>query len=375
MPRTLALHFELKPRQRRVVNAGPGDTLRLVHALRPYLEGGVDVITTSPIGALKGLFATEGHWRDGRVWHEGPVRWRMVDAPHHHGAPLLARILADARAAHGLRWDDYAPEFVHAYIGLKGVGPVPMTLNGLSVRHRRIDIDACPQGRLRLPPVHPGRRPEVPCFAAAIRLIQAHPARNTPAWFVADVRAAIRRLAIRHGVRWRVLWYGFGAAHRIEQLGVEVDHLPDDEEVAPYADGQAMMLQIKRLARCAAAVGFNSGGLDLAAAAGCPTLRVGEFQDDGPEDEPEATKNRLAWGRGYNSFLARATNVGLKPARENPSSFDRQIFRKTLVSFLLHIGELESTRHLLLPVGRALVANRERFLRQLAHPSYLVSER
>lgn len=119
---------------------------------------------------------------------------------------------------------------------------------------------------------------------------------TTPQWFVE---------ALLELPNADVTWFGLGSRQDYEEARVgEAPHVA-------YA-GDSYSAQLLKLTEFDAAVGFNSGGLDLASAAGLPVLRLAEYQRDG-EGMTRATKRRKRWGAKLNSFLARRTNIGLPP--------------------------------------------------------------
>jgi hypothetical protein len=106
------------------------------------------------------------------------------------------------------------------------------------------------------------------------------------------------------------------------------------------------------------AVGWNSGGLDLASAAGLPVLRIGEFQDGGPSCENDRLRKRYNWGKFYNSFLACATNIGLAPKMIAADTFPKEVIEDSLDSLLANMkknpASLAEERHIILPPGKRL---------------------
>lgn len=174
-------------------------------------------------------------------------------------------------------------------------------------------------------------------LAAYIRAIATEPERNTPTWFPDIVRTS----AEENG--YRIVWCG-----STNSIGVQGNEM--------VLQGGALIKQIRWLASNAkCAVGLNSGGLDMAAAAGLPVLRVGEFQ-------------RLArWGARYNSFLACATCVGLEPLHYpyDAGRLDRSVVQKSLAAFLKNRNLFKSPRHVLLRHGEVLCDDPQTLARQL----------
>ena len=113
---------------------------------------------------------------------------------------------------------------------------------------------------------------------------------------------------------------------------------------------------MRRYSHADAAVGVASGGLDLAAAAGLPVLRVGEFQRDGFQvGSQEEGWIEGKWGASYNAFLAGNLNIGLGYHNGALADFDEGLLRHSLSEFLNLVREGVDQRfqgtHLLLPEG------------------------
>ena len=201
---------------------------------------------------------------------------------------------------------------------------------------QRIDGTSLPNSRMFharwLPPHHPG--PVTPTLAAFIRDIEYDPIRNTPEWFP----PMCETVAAEFG--YKVLWCG-DTTRMTSSMAASI--LPT---TGSYLD------QINRLGACARlAVGWNSGGLDMAAAAGLPILRIGEFQAEGPSRESSSTRKRYRWRAEYNSFLASATNIGLAPEYIDATLFSQALLQSSLRSFLAHSPMLSTPRHAILPSG------------------------
>lgn len=186
--------------------------------------------------------------------------------------------------------------------------------------------------RLRLHGTPRPRRPAGPLrIASFVRRDPASGKVDTPKWFFKEMNAWPGVL---------VSWFGLanGADYTTHGLPNGVPY-----GVQPYVE------QIRYLRdNFDAAVGFNSGGLDLASAAGLPVLRLNEYQKHGI-----GPSRRKQWGAKYNSFLAVASNIGLPPQRNL-----RATFIPSLTAFLAMLSApgnlLHEGEHHVLDPGIAL---------------------
>jgi hypothetical protein len=260
----------------------------------------------------------------------------------------LARTLLDGRAKPGDR-------ILHAFIATED--PHPFRETGLKIGEdeaTRLRVDSTDprtswmfHARWRIPDGDPAARR---ALAVPVRQLSTSTTLNTANWFpplVAD---------LAHSMGWTIMWFG-GADG--PPLGVTLDEC---DEYLAYR-GKTLLDQIREVrARATAAVGWNSGGLDIAAAGGLPVLRIGEYQKHGPIAQPHLVE-KYRWGCTYNSYLAVATNVGLAPLEIEADRFPQEIIRVSLATFLSRIDELSSARHVILPPGQALIeANLESLL-------------
>jgi hypothetical protein len=324
---TLALHLEFKV-DGALGPSGPGDTLRLVHALRRP-ESSVQAIATAAPDSLRDLVpshinllpvpVTTKETRSGSVRPEGLIR---ALEPHIH------------------EYD----EVVHAFIGheyVKPGDPIAMTER---IERRRVDGTGRTQSWMyhgRWMPQELGDRQGQRVLAAVVRAMPTAPHLNTPSWFIEEVRDVAQSLG------WRILWVG---GRRAPPEGVL---LGGSEEYLPY-DRLSIGEQISEIrGRAAAGVGWNSGGLDLVSAAGCPVLRIGEYQKHFP-NSPDGS--RRPWGATYNSFLAVATNIGLAPQHMGVNGLRRDVVRQSMEVFLDRaLTEIAlEPRHVIMPPGYVL---------------------
>jgi hypothetical protein len=161
-------------------------------------------------------------------------------------------------------------QVIHTFLGIESPIPwneVPFLNDSTLVTRRRID-STHPKNSLLfwsrwVPPSETKTTDKV--IAVFLRQMETAPERNTPDAFVEICRNVAK------ANKYDILWCGSLSAVTARS----------DERVLK-ATGLSFQEQIVSLRRtAAAAVGWNSGGLDLASAAGLPVLRVGEFQATG----------------------------------------------------------------------------------------------
>lgn len=322
-------------------NYGPGDTLRICHALRsPTLAIAQPVILLSgELNRFAGLLPASAAVIKvaGGVGGVG-----LVDTNHLDN--LLAQHLGSAVAGRVL----------HAFIGIEK--PYPWTPRPISTvagaTRWRIDSSRSGRGHMwhgRFSPhctlSHSGKT-----LAAFVRRMNSALERNSPDWYFDTVR----EVAAAQG--FNILWCGDASDIAI---GSETSFIPERRS---FVDQMAYLA-----AHASCAVEWNSGGLDLAAAAGLPILRVGEFM--GKEallDESESTRTPFMFGEAYNSFLAVATNVGLMPSVIAAKDFPEVVLRDSLANFLRSQAQLGGSRHVILRPGESLAAPGKPLADQLA---------
>lgn len=354
MSKNLALHWELKPRKNKVLRQGPGDTLRLVHALQGLaatrrLER-VDILTITPLELVRGLFHRHGVLQSNTLT-EGAFRWLYVHPPSesHVAFNELLKLGADA---HGLQASEYVHGIAHAYIGTRLRSPTLTMFAGERLLRERVDLAYCSSGTIAIP--HSALLPvtATQTLVVFLRDESVAPKRNSPTWFVELVRDVANKISESSGKPWHIEFRGPRDTTHAKALGLD-----PARDCIRYFAGRSFAEQVTELSTRTAAVGVNSGGLDLAAAAGLPILRIGEFQDGGPPRESAKTRDKLNWGRRYNRFLAVATNIGLAPKVECLEDFPKHVIRKSLKNFLIQVDNLRLSRHVILPPGEALGAH------------------
>ncbi len=331
-----ALLFEYK-KDGQIGLSGPGDVLRLAHTIKAWEPK--TLLTTTNAEKLNGLFLQniEVLPNDAGSTQTGPVN---VD----HLSTLL-----ENRFGASLQWSDVG----HAFIGNENplwVSSLQTTLSGISFYRQRIDNRReMMRGRWQ-PPTTPACRSQT--IAVAIRNVATDCERNTPDWFPELVRKVARDCS------FKILWYG--SVDRFRKLAGEQIY---------YGINNPFLVQIKNLrAMACCAVGWTSGALDLAAAAGIPILRVGEFQSRKQNalcDETAETRDNYAWGDRYNSYLACATNVGLPPRRLSATLFNKLTLQKSLHALMKHYAQMHSPKHVILPIDRPLALDNNNFKIQM----------
>lgn len=338
--------------------SGPGDTLRFVHAVRAYLDDEpqdqVRIVTTiKSLPLVRGMFSgVEQDIRQGGIWHE------VDDAP----ALWLGSAIAD-KAAY-LRWDqtdasqvaallnDVAgainvgrlDKVVHPYMGY-GLSDFPATISvaGTDVTRLRIDKPSrMNRSRWRVP-AGLGRADEGP---TAVFLRHLDHRLDTPKVLV----EAIRTAADQQGVG--LVFFGGNDD--------TYDFFDVPEDARRYHQGKSYLEQMRSLAtECVAAVGVNSGGLDLATAAGLPTLRVAEYQDGGYWYVDRELGGWL-W-RDYNWYLANAFVAGLQPPYNHADWWGDDYLAKVRLSLTAFFTMVQSNhprlrepRHIIVPRDMSL---------------------
>lgn len=189
--------------------------------------------------------------------------------------------------------------------------------------------------------------------ACCVRFNSARePARDTPAWFCSVVREAAG------------------------ECNVEVEFLTDQANRAQLQLSSDATFRnfaptyLEQMIGLAtdfdAAVGVTSGGLDLAAAAGLPVLRIGEFQAHGYQLGEGITYGK--WGASFNWFLARDINVGLAHYSSTFANIPQATVRDSLKQFFRFLLKRDRasrrSQHLLLNPG---VAFDESVLNDIVH--------
>ncbi|HTB62449.1 MAG TPA: hypothetical protein VK737_02575 [Opitutales bacterium] len=325
----IALHLEYKANGL-PGKSGPGDTLRLAHALRhpDYENSKVILVTTAEKSYFEGVLPCE----DGNI--EMLEGTKTCNVAGQLNLDDLSENLHKIGEKRKIKLN--GATIIHAHIGKELKPPfkeyVFNLANGFKAFRQRIDSSNPKTSKMfwgRWKP--PGRnKARKKVIAVSLRKLNTAPELNTPDWF----EDAIRGIAKNAG--WEVLLFGdvSGGQHR--------------ENVYNY-NGDGLWTQIVHLRENAdCALGWNSGGLDLAAAAGMPVLRIGEFQ--GSKLVPQDWR----WGAKYNSFLASATNIGLAPSDMRADMFCRDIATNSMRAFLKHIKKLSGPKHVVLPPGKAL---------------------
>jgi hypothetical protein len=314
---------------------GPGDALRLAHCLRnPTLAFTRITVVSAENHRLHGLI-TNATFRT--------LPGQPIDGPAGSARPTELGDWIYQQFGAGLE----GGELFHTFIGVEKPHPWGGTsykAGPVTITRRRIDSSDPNKDSLLFwdrwtPP--PGTRAPGRVVAAFIRQMQTQPKRNTPPVFV-DI---CREVAGAQG--YKIVWCG----------DVSDDVRQSDDEVLEVG-GSTFLEQISALrARVTAAVGWNSGGLDLASAAALPVLRIGEFQASGGTGERVRAQTCHRWGARYNSFLACATNIGLTPRHLEASRFPPDVVRRSLAAFLVNVDMLTAPRHVILPVDICLASD------------------
>ena len=342
-PELLCLHWSI----------GPGDTLRMVHALRclPVPTSGAVVLTRwQALDRLPGIWSgtpqdrddTPEYWsvvRDGNVFWVAKTPWGITDwdepmekrdwdpAWAMWNVQLLLRTLQGgwARIVHPFVWAE-SPTIMYRPARWAGIKRQRVDRNSL-MRTKRFDgrpYELCQ-----------ARTGEPLRVLLVWRQEKKEPSRNTPDW----LGTLVERIA--------------------RQSGAVVEHWaakqPPGVQSKLHLFGNGSYLdQIQFLATSYdCAIGVTSGGLDLAAAAGLPILRIAEFQGVGYNNGGGPMKG--LWGASYNSFLANDLNIGLSFGSVDADKFDTAIAEKSVDEFIAYIKGTPRherlRRHLLLPEG------------------------
>lgn len=323
---------------------GPGDSLRLAHCLRhPKLRD-----------SRKILIAPKNHRLNGLITYSKfvPTHTTKTNSPT---GELKIDDLKNRIMDCGIELS-IGDQIVHTFIGdEKNKDPwenVQWVINDIPVTRWRIDSSKRPATSLLFwkrwqPTKHSFCNKRI--LAVAIRNSNNFTYRDTPEWFI-DL---CRKVARENG--FAIIWYG------------NTDHIKGEKgEVFLRFGNKSFSKQITDLRSNAfAATGWNSGALDLAAAAGLPILRVGEFQDGGAYYISSPTKKKNDWGRLYNSYLACSTNIGLAPEFLESDRFPSDVLHNSLQVFLKNIECLRIPRHVILPVGVPLESNLTELKKQL----------
>ncbi len=273
---------------------GPGDTLRFVHALRqlrskhPWTRC---IVLTRWLsldrfaGVWSGTVRKKDH-ESIRYWtvlHDGSVTWvartpwgiQNWDEKRTWLTVYEPRCIAESSAeaaeqwAHLLLKTTNVPRctFVHPYVWKESPNVMYTPISFASTDRLRIDRNSTLSSSVFNPAPY-AVRPKpwtVPWrVACVLRKEKKEPFRNTPDW----LPTLVWRLANRAGME-----VGFWGADPPADLGGP-SHTKKMR--LPYVEQMRFLA-----ANFDCAIGVNSGGLDLAAAAGVPVLRVAEFQRRG----------------------------------------------------------------------------------------------
>ena len=329
--------------------SGPGDILRLAHALRhpEFQNKKVKLLSSMPASFVRDLF--KGcEIIDMKLSEK--TRTGCVDPDE------LERLL-EAHAGNDLD----GAEIIHPFIGREDdwlfrgpgkSGKEQRTKSGKTFCRKRIDSGHPTQRKTgerhsymfhgRWDPLDQ-RCSKNNVIAAYIRDIETGKSRNVPNQYP----TWIREVADANG--FKILWAGDSKDLKLR------DGFGEDKLL--YEKGGKLMSlgdQIREVSeRASAAVGWNSGGLDIAAAGAVPILRVGEFQTD---------KN---WGKYYNSYLSCASSVGMGADSQNTTDIDETLFKQSLDSFLKNLDLMSSPRHITLPTDEPLSQDRGKLKEQL----------
>ena len=337
MKRILVLHFE--SRRGKLHLQGPGDTLRLLHSLRQIASSQparkFDIVTLSKPWHVAGLLTsrTPRVSRNATSFQEGKFRWLKLNTAALPNRKLRS-LVDSAVQQHSLNGAHYE-KVVHAHLLAEGRGNSPqISLLAGKKRHtvprERIDTHHCSHGTLTLGLARSRRAKPTLRVAVFIRSGQFHSARNTPKKLVDDIRIALQQ----SGRQFQLVFHGTATRNEAIPFGYR-----SGDKHCTYVN-KSLREQILELSESDCAIGVNSGGLDLACAAGIPVLRHGEYQ---PVD---------GWGIRYNQFLASATNVGRVPGcRESVKRYNRGRFRTDVENFVHNLATLQTARHVLIPEG------------------------
>lgn len=314
--------------------SGPGDTLRLVHALRNYaaLRGATDIqiLTTTPLDRLRYLFdASSSSTQSGALQaiKEGIFTWSHCPGHNQFGTPSgvnTAMLNKFTQKFSTLAKLNNYGQPLRAHLGAENAAS---SIPG-------VRIDRIPQymsGRLVVPQPRPIRRSNARHVALFVRQLDGSPL-NTPTWVIDATLQAAEHLSTP------VQIYGTTAAAiraildkqlSLKRRQLWVRTAVNTHNNKSYSD---QVLDLAENAICA--IGINSGGLDLASAGGVPTLRIGEYQAQGFFAEPRTVCQARTWGKSYNSFLARALNIGLEPAIANFEHLPREATERSILTFI-----------------------------------------
>jgi len=350
--RWVALHgeFRIASRQIHWCEAGPGDTLRLAHALawfgaQPNWGTPLTLLSATRAEKLDALFPNTSYV------HAAPTLARSGTAPATFPAQLAATLLSER-----LRPGD---TIVHSYVAARD-----KHLTAFAVRnhtHLRVRIDSpgssAFDGAGNWNVFRPIRSDAADAIAICLRN-EGGP-RDTPCWLP---RLVLKEAATR---RLRVLVYG-GPWRRkgqfdfrfLNQMGITRRHLNGKAtvqvELMGGEDGHFTWSYRKQMEVLASnalcAIGVNSGGLDLAACAGLPVLRLGEFQKRG---FPDRNGHVERWGAQYNDYLSVAANIGLEPRSRKFAEYSPWDFEASLRAFLDAVqgGHANTPEHVIVQHG------------------------
>ncbi len=338
---TTHIAVSLEFRQGGYAPQGPGDGLRLVHCLRhPSLASERINLLVPPSHRLNSLVPATSL----TLLPEQPVIGPVGEVRIRDLEGLVAPFV----------YKSSLTRVIHTFLGIESPIPwneVPFLNDSTLVTRQRIDSTK-PRNSLLfwsrwVPPSEAKTTERV--IAVYLRKMETAPERNTPDDFVEICRNVAK------ANKYDILWCG----------SLNAVTARSDERVLE-ATGLSFQEQIVSLRKTAqAAVGWNSGGLDLASAAGLPVLRVGEFQAHGPICEEPKVQRQYRWGAVYNSFLACATNVGLTPCHLDAAKFPMEVLAASMQSFLKNVSLLEAPHHAILPFGEALQSSQTEISLQL----------
>lgn len=329
------IHLEYK-RDKQPGKSGTGDTLRLIHALNnPDLRNeDISIVSTSKKSDFDGIFTYSN--------------WYYIEPTTKSKSGKLNSVDLYKRLIHLLGDKLNDSLLFHTYIGDECHTPwdkIEISYNGYNFFRQRIDSSFPNKSFLfwnQWKPLYANSCSNN-VIAVFIRKIATDPKRNTPDWFIELIRNIIKQ------VEWNILWCG-----NTDMIS------PQNNEIFYDYNGHSIIEQLKYLsshARCA--IGWNSGGLDLAAAANIPILRIGEFQK-------HSSCKKYKWGSKYNSFLACKSNIGLASKSLKAKTFNKDIIAKSLKSFLKNINYLSNRSiHVILNINEYLKFDENELILQL----------
>ncbi len=316
---------------------GPGDSLRFKHMLDSMGGGTRTAVLTKHASNTRylGMFsgadqpAIRGSGIPGVSFCEdGPVLWilspTLNDAekkPYELEKKTGALLQSLGIGSADFKGNKFESKIVHVYgsrLSRQRATSIPLEPNK-KVDTYRNDIDGI-MGRhaINIPGLGARSVPRPPLnILVAIREDDdlPHGHRNTPQAMLDAIQEVVESMPA-------------GERARITRFGSTPAELRTHGWQAYEAGGKSYLRQIHDLSEYDMVVGANSGGLDLAAAAGLPVLRVCEYHGY-PGHE----------GKLFNFFLTGALTVGLRPANKESFSgggewFDVAQFRTAFATFI-----------------------------------------